>query len=230
MAVDLKVALDTIKDFLQPISKIENPNLSQLTFESILKSLIDQFNSKHGEFVDNIDDNNDSLHEFGSVSLKLLETLDISSSKVDSTSSCLLSISQERDVATLCQLIVSFCIHYNLEDDVGVSIDRLSKYGANIRLKRESIDARTRNSRLSRTIRVLWTIKAERRNPDLDLINKYFYRRNLHSLLCALVQLVYSPNSEFSECSEFRKWLEEDVFVDTDGALLVSSLLTAQGG
>lgn len=223
--LEFKKTLSMLKDFLQPISKIDSPNRSQISFESLIGSLIGQFKSTHSELTVSTGES-DCLWEFGWTALKLLETLD--SSHVDDPPACL-SIEQERNVATLCELIVSFAIHYSLEEGVGVPIDRLSKYGANLRLKRESIDARTRNFRLYQIFQVLWEIKMAKRKPDLDLISRYFYRKNLHIIVCALLQLVYSPNSELSDKQHFKKWIDEDIFEETDGANIVSSIMMAQG-
>jgi hypothetical protein len=235
--LEFKAVLDLIKDFLSPASKLDQPSLNQISLETILNSIIDQFSSKHYDFISNITpETTDSYWKFGLLSLELIKALDSSSLPItnDQSNYSLLSITEERQVVMLCQLVVSFGVHLNLEDDVGISVDRLSKFGANIRLRRESVEAKLRNVRLDKVIEALWDVKREKRKPELDLINRYFYRKCPHDLICALVQLSYSPNSissiDENNRAEYRHWLEVDIFEDMDGANLVSALLMAQSG
>lgn len=227
--VEFKTSLEILKDFIQPVPKIEQPNKSQISFEALIGNLVDQFKSNHSDLASQIGekiDQPDPIWEFGIISVRLLEAID--KSPVNDPPA-LLSITQERDVSMLCELITSFALHYNIEEGVGIPIDRLSKFGVNLRLKRESIDPLTRNTRLSLVLGVLWEIKNAKRKPDLDLINRYFYRKSLHSIVCSLVQIVHSPNSLSGNKDDFKKWLEEDIFEENDGANIVSSIMMAQG-
>lgn len=233
----LTLVLVQISDFLKPLSTTQNlKDPSKISFELIIANLVTQFRSSNPNFTIAVQDNSDILWEFGLIGLTLLEKLSISiqSSSSSSTSSsqkpaCLLSISQERDCITLVELIVSFCIQYNLEDNVGLPIDRLSKYGANIRVEREKVTASTRNLRLSEVLECLWRIKQTNRNSDYQLINRYFYRKSLHAIICALVQVIYSPNSDAQiNKTHFIKWLD-DIYEENDGANVVSAIMMAQG-
>ncbi len=144
---------------------------------------------------------------------------------------CYLSINDERLVAVCCQLITVYCIHYNLEENVGVSIDKLSKYGSKIVKNRETIDAKKRNSRLFECFTKLYELKINRRE-HVDFIHSIFYRKYMHEIICALIQICYSPNSEI-ETTEYKnifmKWLNVELFEEADGALIVSNLIMAQG-
>ena len=55
-----------------------------------------------------------------------------------------------------------------------------------------------------------------------------FYIKYLQSILCALIQLVYSPNKCSSE-NDYLLWLETDLFNEIDGAMIVRSLMMTQG-
>ena len=137
--LELKAVLNLIQDFLSPASKLDQSSLNEISLDTILRSLLDQFASKNSDFFSslNIDTDMDSYWTFGLLSLQLLDALDSSQSNKDQLE--LLSIAEERLLSTLCQLVTSFGIHLNLEDNVGVGIERLSKYGANIRLKRDQL-------------------------------------------------------------------------------------------
>lgn len=141
-----------------------------------------------------------------------------------------LSINDERLVSQFCQLITCFCIHYNLEDNIGISIEKLSKYGVNLTKKRNEISPETRNSRLLITFNYLFAIKQNKRE-HIDLIKSYFYLKYIHDIICALIQIIYSPFSNLSQedKEKFLKWLEIDLFDEADGANIVSNLIMAQG-
>jgi hypothetical protein len=144
---------------------------------------------------------------------------------------CYLSINDGRLLASCCQLVTVFCIHYNMEDNLGVSIDKLSKYGSLIVKNREIIDAKKRNARLVECITKLHELRLLRRE-HVDIIYSIFYRKYMHEVLCALIQVCYSPNSQI-ETSEYKdifiKWLNVDLFEEADGALIVGNLIMAQG-
>lgn len=224
----LNESLILINEFLKPISTIQEIDPTKLNFELLIGNLVHQFRFNQETILSQLNIQNkhsDCLWDFGVIGLALLEKLNNSFIITNSLS---LSIKQERDCATLCELIVSFCIHYNLEDDVGLPIEFLSRYGANIRIYRDKIDASTRNIRLSEAIVHLWKIKTT--NIDYRLMNRFIYPKSLHSIICSLIQLLYSPNSLSTLKNEkFKKWLEDEIFHETDGAKIVSAIMIAQG-
>ena len=117
-----------------------------------------------------------------------------------------------------------------MEDNVGISIDKLSKFGVNLVKQRENIDANARNSRLVTCLNQLLDLKQNKRE-HVDFFNGIFYRKYMHEMLCALIQICYSPNSHptSNEKEVFIKWLDVDMFEEADVALIVSNLLMAQG-
>jgi hypothetical protein len=137
-----------------------------------------------------------------------------------------LSINEEKLVATVCQLVVCFGIHYNLDDNIGVSIDKLSKYGVNIKLQRAQIESNVQQKRLERVLQCLYEIKCNKRE-HVDLMSGYFYRKYLHELVCSLIQLTCSPDSGISN-EPLKNWLEIDLFEDCQGSALISALLMSQ--
>jgi hypothetical protein len=155
------------------------------------------------------------------------------------TNNCYISVKDELLLNKLIELAVCFGIHYNLENNAGISIENLSKYGFNISKKREEIQLNERNKRLNFFLNILFKIKMKKRE-HVDIINK-FYRKHLHDLLAALIQNTYSPNcflvvgsnqnlteTEKKSYDNLLKWLEVDLYNETDGSSLVSSLLIAQ--
>ncbi len=164
---------------------------------------------------------------FGSICLKIVKDINESTFERNELN-CYLSVKDEVLLGSCCQLIACFCIHYSLEDNVGVSIDKLSKYGVNIIKNRESVDIKTRNSRLVTCLNELYQLKQNKR-VHVDIINGIFYRKYMHELLCALLQTCYSPNSQLVDKNDYLKWLEVDLFEEANGALLVSNLIMAQG-
>ncbi len=123
-------------------------------------------------------------------------------------------------------MTVCFGIHYNLEDNVGVSIEKLSKYGANITIKREKIQPNIRNERLYIVLNTFYRIKSKKR-PHFNMITGNLYRKHLHDLIAALIQVNYSPNKSTQSNDFAIKWLN-DLFDELDGSNLVSSLLISQ--
>ena len=90
----------------------------------------------------------------------------------------------------------------------------------------EKINSTIRNKRLNECFSVLFKIKSSKRE-HVDIIS-IFYIKHLHSVISSLIQLVHSPNSiNFND--KFKKWLENDLFNETDGAMLVRSLIMTQG-
>ncbi len=202
---------------------------------TILDGIIESFEQKHPDFIqqtlqtieENSSNNNDSLWKFGLLCLNIVFNLN-EVNFVPNSNQCYLSINEERQLTTCCQLITCFCIHYNLEENVGVSIDRLSKFGVNISKKRLEIDTKLRNQRLYHTMRILLNIKQKKRE-HIDFMKLYFYPKYMHDIFCGIIQVCYSPNSfKFSERDSLIKWLEVDIFDETDGGSIVSNLLMAQ--
>lgn len=223
---NLNKTCELISNFLQPISEIQQTDLIHFSFELLIKKLICQFRSGHENFfvLKNIPNNlNDTFWEFGLISLNLFDAINVS---IVSSDSSFLSVTQERHCVILCQLIESFCIHYNLESNIGVPIDRLSKYGANISIKREDVDLCSRNNRLNIVLEKLWKIKKNQKS-DYKLINRYFYRKSLHSIICSLLQTVYSPYSSPKNISFFIEWLDE-IFEETDSTNIINAIMMAQ--
>ena len=67
------------------------------------------------------------------------------------------------------------------------------------------------------------------RREHMDLVHTHLYRKHMHELLCALVQLTSSPaNPASSQMARFATWLHRDLFDDCDGSLLIAALLMAQ--
>lgn len=206
--------------------------LNQINLETILAGVIEQFEASEPEFMQSVDseiDRGDSLWTFGLVCLNLIKSINQATFEPN-PNGCYLSINEERLLASCSQLVTCFTIHYNLEDHIGVSIDRLSKFGVNILKKRETIDPVTRNQRLLHALSVLNEIRKEKRE-HVQPIRTYFYSKHLHDLIAALIQASYSSNAvNLSDRQEITNWLENDLMEEVDGANLVSSLLMAQSG
>ena len=200
--------------------------------ETILKSIIENFNLKHFEYYIEIPDEPDIFFKFALIALHLIKTLNESRFEIN-PNNCYISVNDERLLNSLLQLIVCFGLHYNLEDQVGVSIDRLSKYGVNITKKRSHIDSSLRNQRLITVLTILYQIKTTKRE-HINLIHEKFYRRYMHEIICSLIQVVHSPRSSLINQTELfdqlKYWLEVQLFDEADGSNLVSSLLMAQSG
>ncbi len=173
-------------------------------------------------------DYSDPLGRFGLFCISFLRALNESHYE-PSPNGCYLTINEERLLSTCCQLATCFCIHYNLEEDVGVSIEKLSKFGVNITRKRVEIQPKARNIRLISFLNQVNSIRMNKRE-HMDVLKTHFYPKYIHDIICALVQVCYSPNSasDFKQRDLFINWLEVDLFDQTDGANLVSNLLTAQ--
>jgi hypothetical protein len=99
----------------------------------------------------------------------------------------------------------------------------------NISSKRAQIAAAERNRRLALSLDFLLRLRQLRR-AHMDLVHTQLYRKHMHELLCALVQLTSSPaNPARSQMARFATWLHRDLFDDCDGSLLIAALLMAQG-
>ena len=91
---------------------------------------------------------------------------------------------------------------------------------------RENVNPTIRNKRLNECLSILFKIKSSKRE-HVDIIS-IFYIKHLHSIICSLIQLVYSSNSNNLN-DVFKKWLENDLFNEIDDAMLVKSLIMTQG-
>ena len=144
--------------------------------------MIEQFEASEPDFMQSLDlgiDREDSLWTFGLICLNLIKAINQASFEPN-PNGCYLSINDERLLASCSQLVTCFIIHYNLEDHIGVSIDRLSKFGVNILKKRDTIDPVTRNQRLLHALRVLNEIRKETRE-HVQPIRSYFYSKHQYS-------------------------------------------------
>ena len=116
-------------------------NLNEITLGTILKNVNDSFESQNEVCSQTIcsqaksDDEDDPYWKFALISSTLLESLNDCLFEINENN-CYISVKDELLLSKLVQLTVCFGIHYNLEDNVGVSIEKLSKYGANITKKR----------------------------------------------------------------------------------------------
>ena len=215
--------------------------MNKISLETILKNTIDNFAIKQETYYQDINaitkGETDYYWKFALISLNILETLNECSFETN-PNNCYISVKDEIQLNKLIQLAVCFGIHYNLENNVGISIEKLSKYGANITKKREEITPNERNKRLVTVLNVLFKIKSNKRE-HVDIIDGRLYRKHLHDTLSALVQVAYSPNcylvnskptlneEDKSYHKNIIKWLN-DFYEEIDGSNLVSSLLMAQ--
>lgn len=214
-------------------------NINEISLSTILKNTIDNFESKHAAYSQELRLENelDTYWKFALTSLNILRTLNDSLFEPNANN-CYISVKDEQLLNKLIQLTICFGIHYNLEDNVGISIEKLSKYGANITKKRNEISSEMRNKRLIEFLNILYSIKLNKRE-HVDIIHGHLYRKHLHDLIAALLQAIYSPNSRLViskatlnetdklTYSNLFKWLN-DLFEEVDGSNLVSSLLMAQ--
>jgi hypothetical protein len=179
----------------------------------------------------NEENKENSFWKFALCCLHVLKFINESDFETNSKG-CYLSINDERLVRSCCQLVTCFGIHYNLCDYVGVPIEKLSKYGINITRAREKINVQRRNKRLAITLKYLYDIKCNKRD-HVDIVRGVFYRKHMHDILTSLIQLAYSPTSINDINTEslilFKQWLNEDIYDEADGALIVSSLIMSQG-
>lgn len=215
--------------------------MNEISLETILKNTIDNFAIKQETYYQDIDAitkaETDHYWKFALISLNILETLNECSFETN-PNNCYISVKDEIQLNKLIQLTVCFGIHYNLENNVGISIEKLSKYGANITKKREEITPNERNKCLVTVLNALFKIKSNKRE-HVDIIHGRLYRKHLHDTLSALVQVAYSPNcylvnskptlneEEKSYHKNIIEWLN-DLYEEIDGSNLVSSLLMAQ--
>jgi hypothetical protein len=229
-----------------------------VTLATLLNNSIESFKAKNGsryaqliESINEHDSNNananddenskDALWKFALISISLLEA--INESKFEpNVNHCYISIADDRLLNSCCELFVCFGIHYSLEDNVGVPIEKLSKFGVNILKCRAGLNAEIRNRRLSICLDYLLHLK-ENKREHVDLMASKFERKYLHEILSALIQVCYSPNSLLNavECqgvelatakknrNAYLNWLERDLFEQVDGASMVSSLIMLQG-
>jgi hypothetical protein len=159
--------------------------------------------------------------------MKIISDLNNSEFEINENN-CYLSLNDDRLLTIACEFICCFGIHYNLEDNIGIPIEKLSRFGLIVKQKRENVDPVERNKRLNECLKQLFDIKLRKRQ-HVD-VTSIFYVKHLHSILCALVQLTYSPNRCSNENSDiYFKWLEEDLFNEIDGAILVRNLMMTQG-
>ncbi|CAF0924975.1 unnamed protein product [Brachionus calyciflorus] len=222
----LNEILNLIRDLLSPASKIDQTNLSKISLNTIIENCLNNFDSKHNSLYNDIRTDDDPLWRFGLIGLRLLKLLNESDFE-SSPTGAYLSINDERMISQFCQLIVCFTIHYNLEDNIGIPIEKLSRYGVNLTQKRQLLTPQIRNERLYETLCILYEIKNLKRE-HLNLIPIYFYRKYLHEIICALIQSAHSVH-RFKHEEKFTQWLMEDLFEECDGASLVSNLIMAQG-
>ncbi len=174
-----------------------------------------------------LQDETDSLWTFGLVCLELAEELNKSSFEINEAN-CYLSVNDDQLVWSLCELIVCFCIHYNLEDNVGMPIERLSKYGFMLREARIHTTVEQKNQRLHVTLSKIDGLRKCVRE-HVNLVDK-FCAKYLHDLICALVQLCHSPNSmDIANKADYLKWLEVDLYGAVDSSALIRSLIMVQG-
>ena len=140
----------------------------------------------------------DVLWQFCLTSLRLLKF--VNESRVEqSRFNCYFSLTDERLLVTCTQFVVFFGIHYNLEDNVGVSVDKLSKYGANIVKLRDKVSNSERNARLLVCLDQLLEMHTTKR-LHVDFLRDYFYKKYLHNLICALIQVKHHARNS-SYCS-----------------------------
>lgn len=223
--MNLSEILTLIRDLQSPALKLEKANFSKISLSTIIENCVQNFESNYPVICEDIK-SDDALCKFGNIGLKLLKELNESDIDIG-PNGCILSLNDEKIIAQLTQLIVCFAIHYNLEDNIGVPIEKLSRYGVNLTEKRKTVSLEDRNERLYQSFLLLYQIKIFK-NQNLNLIRTYFYRKYLHEIICGLVQLSYSPNrNQFDD--KFNKWLFNDLFEECDGANLVSNLIMAQG-
>lgn len=137
-----------------------------------------------------------------------------------------LSVKEELKINTLCEFVVCFGIHYNLEENVGFPIEKLSKHGIFIKKDRQSIDSCIRNSRLFKCLSALNIIRLNKRD-HVNLIS-IFYKKYLQDIITGLMQLCYSSNST-SKDEFLNKWLHEDLFKEVDLSTLIRSFIMTQG-
>ncbi len=226
--MDLQKALILFKDFLTPVRKLDQTNLNKVSILTILENINTSFQESHPEFLPtNIQSSTDQLWQFTINSIHLIRTLNTAQFEPSPTN-CYLSIENERLLDTLFQLIICFGIHYNLEDNIGIPIEKLSKYGPNITKQRDKVLPSLRNTRLIQVLEFLFELK-ENKKPHIDIIQAKLYRKYMHELLCGLIQATCSPcNRENIELNSLIKWLDVDLFKESDGSVLVSGLLMAQ--
>lgn len=217
--------LSLIRDLQSPASKLDQTNLSKISFYTIIENCWSNFELKYASKCAKVQ-SDDHLWKFGILGLELLKELNESDIEIGS-SGCVLSLNDEKLIAQLSQLVVCFTIHYNLEEQIGISIEKLSRYGVNLAQKRQTVSVADRNIRLFQVFEIFYQIK-KHKNKNLNLIQTYFYRKYLHEFICALVQLNYSPNRHQTD-DKFHKWLFNDLYEECDGANLVSNLIMAQG-
>lgn len=183
---------------------------------------------KESESTETESSNEDIFWKFGLCCLCILEIINESQFEKN-TNGCYVSINDERLIRSCCQLVTCFGIHYNLCNNIGVPVEKLSKYGINIVKAREKINVETRNKRLAITLNYLHKIKCNTRE-HVDIVRGIFYRKHMHDILTALIQLVYSPNSNNKEETiVFKRWLNEEIYEEADGAAIVSALIMSQG-
>ena len=171
--------------------------------------------------------NEDTFWKFGLCCLNILKLLNESQFEKN-PSGCYVSINDERLIRSCCQFVTCFGIHYNLYDYIGVPIEKLSKYGVNVAKAREKISAEVRNKRLIKTLKYLYDIKTNTRE-HVDIVRGIFYRRHMHDILTALILLAYSKNTNTEETIVFKRWLNEEIYEEADGAVIVSALIMSQG-
>jgi hypothetical protein len=190
-----------LRDFLSPINHLEHgAALNQVSITSILDNTLKQFFNKQEQFYSKIqtewchnpDDSQDTFWKFSLCCLNLLKNLNECKFDIN-PNGCYLSINDERLLRSCCQLTTCFGIHYNLEDHIGVPIDKLSKYGINIIRARETITPALRNQRLLITLKYLHQIKMNPRE-HVDIVAGIFLRKHMHDMLTSLIQVCYSPN------------------------------------
>ena len=175
-----------------------------------------------------MDSETDVLWKICKICLKILEDLNFSEYEKNENN-CYLSLNDDRLVTIACEMICCYGLHYNFEENIGIPIEKLSRFGLIVKHKRETVNIVDRNKRLNECFTQLLKIKSTKRE-HVDIIS-IFYVKHLHSILCSLIQLVYSTNSQSSYETHdlMRKWLETDLFSEIDGSMIVRSLIMTQG-
>ncbi len=225
--MDLQAALTLFRDFLTPLHKLDQTNLSQVSIHTILSNINSAFQAAHPDFLPpDHTQPTDHLWQFARNAIHLIRTLNAAQFQPN-PNNCYLSIDNERLLNTLFQLVICFGIHYNLEDHIGISIDKLSKYGPNITKQRDQVLPAVRNTRLILVMEFLDELRANKR-PHIDLIQSKLYRKYMHELLCGLVQATCSPWNKDKSLDGLVRWLDVELFEESDGSVLVSGLLMAQ--
>jgi hypothetical protein len=205
-------------------------SINEISVKSLIQTNITSFIASNSSFCNenfscHFMEEEDFYWKFALGTIELICALNECHFEVNENN-CYLSLNDEMTIEKAAQFITIFGIHYNLEDNVGVPIDKLSKYGVNITKERDTIDNKQRNHRLSIILNYLHRIKRNKRE-HFDFINKYFNTKHLHDLISALIQVNHSPFSEQCDIT-FKTWLYIDLFNEADGSQIVSSLLMAQ--